>query len=159
MLAELLDRDLKPALELVRQVRRYDAGAAARLYAYLRTDVANLISFPFDARGLYNDEVLNGEGFGEQRRCRETFHREIRDLISEGIESGAFRDLSPDFAQQAITGMTKDTITGIAIGLVSDPDHRPEEVADFVLLGLLSDPCDLPEIRAEVDAMATNAPA
>ena len=153
VLAGLLDRDLMPALELIRGLRRATAGAAARLYAYLLTDVAALISFPFDARGLYNDEVLDGDAFMEQRRCREAFHGEIRSLIAEGVAAGEFRAVDPGFAQRAIQALTMDTIFGLGAGVVSDLSGRPEEVADFVLLGLLGDRGDLDRVRSEAEEL------
>jgi len=154
VLAELLDRDLKPALRLIRGLRQAAGGAAARLYAYVLADIAALICFPFDARGFYNDEVLDGDAFIEQRRCREVFHSEIRGVIAEGVSAGEFRDIDPEFARQAIQALTMDTIFSIGAGAVSDLSQRPEEVADFTLLGLLSDRGDLDRVRREADELS-----
>ncbi|NQV07841.1 TetR/AcrR family transcriptional regulator, partial [bacterium] len=147
VLVELLDRDLRPALALIGAMRSAHAPAATRLYAYLHTDLAALIDFPFDARGLYNDDVLEGEPFAGQRVCREAFHTEVRHLVEEGISSGEFRHIDPEFARQVITAMTLDTIAIVGDHSDKDLTDRPGEIADFVLLGLLADPSTLAAVR------------
>ena len=148
ILAELLDRDLGPALERIRRHRACDAGAAVRLYAYLIDDVAALVASPFDARGLYNDDVLLEDELAAQRRLRTRLHEETRRLIAEGVASGDFRPLDPLFAQQVISGMLLDTIWVAGTHLADDLSDRPVQIADFVLLGMLADPSRLGRVRA-----------
>jgi AcrR family transcriptional regulator len=160
MLAELLDRDLGQSLERVRRYRASGAGAAGCLYAYLMEDVAALIRFPFDARGLYNEAVLEDEPLASQRAQREDLHREFHDLVVQGEASGEFREIDPDFAQQAITGIVMTTISAAWNQRVPmDPDERPRRVADFVLLGLLRDPADLEHVRARAADLADETAA
>ena len=154
MLAELLDRDLGQALERIRRYRATAGCTAARLHAYLVEDVAALSEAVFDARGLYNDEVLGEDHLTEQRNQRKQLHYETRDLVSEGIASGEFREIDPVFAQQVITGMLLDTIWVAGTRLSDDLSNRPTEVADYVLLGLLRKPDSLAMVRAEAAALA-----
>jgi AcrR family transcriptional regulator len=158
ILAELLDRDLRPALERIRRHRAGDAGAAVRLYAYLLDDVAALVASPFDARGLYNDDVLLEDDLADQRRLRTRLHEETRRLIAEGVESGDFRPLDPPFAQQVISGMLLDTIWVAGTHLTDDLSDRPAQIADFVLLGVLADPARLPGIRERAATLGAGSP-
>jgi len=157
MLAELLDRDLGQALERIRRYRATPGSTAARLHAYLVEDVSALSQSTFDARGLYNDEVLGEEHLVEQRNQRRILHHETRDLVAEGIASGEFREIDPAFSQQVITGMLLDTIWVAGTRLSDDLSNRPDEVADFVLLGLLRNPVSLSMVRAEAAALAVEA--
>lgn len=160
MLAELLDRDLGQSLERIRRYRAAGGGAATCLYGYLIEDAEALIRLPFDARGLYNDAVLEDEALATQRGQREDLHREFRDLVVQGQERGEFRDIDPDFAQQAITGVVMTTISAAANEQVPmDPDERPQRVADFVLLGLLRDSSDLEQVRVKAAELSSSAVA
>lgn len=155
MLAELLDRDLGQSLERIRRYRASGAEAGACLYAFLLEDAAALIRFPFDARGLYNDAVLEEEPLASQRAQRGDLHREFRDLVVQGQASGEFRVVDPDFAQQAITGVVMTTITAAGNPhLPMDPEERPRRIADFVLLGLLGDSRDLQRVREQAGNVA-----
>ena len=143
ILAELLERDLVPTLERLRRHRR--AEPAVRLYAYLLEDVAALVEYPFDVRGLYNDEVLATEAFAAQSRLRRRLREETAALVAAAVEDGTYRDVDPRFARRVITGMLLDTIW--ASSAREGVENRPAEVADFVTLGLLADPGDLARIR------------
>jgi AcrR family transcriptional regulator len=158
ILAELLDRDLRPALDRIRRHRAGDAGAAERLYAYLLDDVGALVASPFDARGLYNDDVLLDDDLAEQRRLRTRLHEETRRLIAEGVASGDFRPLDPPFAQQVVSGMLLDTIWVAGTHLADDLADRPAQIADFVLLGMLADPSRLPRVREGASALSAARP-
>jgi AcrR family transcriptional regulator len=149
LLAELLDRDLRPALERIRCHRSTETTAGVRLYAYLCDDVRALVSSPFDARGLYNDEALAEEALAPQLALRRELHCETQRLVQEGIATGEFRPVDPVFAQQVISGTLLDTIWVAGAGLMGDPTSRPVEVADFVLLGLLRDSADLGRVQGE----------
>ena len=156
LLAELLERDLLPALERIRCHNSTEASAAARLYAYLLEDVAALASSPFDARGLYNDDVLLEEELADQRTLRQQLHDETRYLVEDGIARGEFRTVEIVFAQQVITGMLLDTIWVAGTNLVDDLRSRPAEVADFVLLGFLADPSSLDDVRRQATELRSD---
>ncbi len=153
ILAELLNRDLRPALERIRRHRSDDADPAVCLYAYLLEDVAALVAWPFDARGMYNDEVLLEEELADQRRLRTELHEETLGMVTDGIRSGAFRSVDPLFAQQAIIGMLLDTIWVTGTHLAEDLRERPQETADFVLRGLLRHTEALDGVRAGAAAL------
>ena len=158
MLAELLDRDLGQSLERIRRCRAAGGGPAVGLYAYLVEDAAALIRLPFDARGLYNDEVLEDAALAIQRAQREDLHEEFRQVVAEGCATGEFRDIDPDFAQQMITAVVMTTISATGNARVPmDPGERPRRIADFVLLGLLRDPADLDRVRAEATGLGAEA--
>jgi len=154
ILSELLEQDLRPALDRIRCHSTTEAGAAARLYSYLLDDVTALASSPFDARGLYNDEVLLGEDLAAQRALRQQLHHETKRLIEEGIESGQFRKVDTTFAHQVVTGVLLNTIRVAGTNPTQDLRERPREAADFVLLGFLRDPDALNLIRAEALALS-----
>ena len=154
LLAELLERDLRPALERIRCHSTTAADPAARLYSYLLDDVAALASSPFDARGLYNDEVLLGKDLAAQRALRQQLHDDTRRLIDEGIENGQFREIDTTFAQQVITGVLLNTIRVAGTNPTQDLKERPREAADFVLRGFLRDPDTLDLIRDEAVALS-----
>jgi AcrR family transcriptional regulator len=149
ILAELLDRDLGPALERVRRIRASDGSPAARLYAYVTADIAALLSFPYDARGLYDEAVLQDPALAPQRAVQEAFHTEIRELVAEGVATGEFRQVDPGFARETIHAMTIEVIYQRASRPRSDLSDRPEQIADFALRGLLADPATLDAVRAE----------
>ena len=154
IIAELLELDLGPALERIRCHRATSASASARLYAYLLADATALIELPFDARGLYTDEVFLAKGLAEQKALREELHQETSRLVEEGIESGDFRSVDPVFAQQVVSAMMMDTQWHIGAGVSVDRSHRPREIADFILLGLLSDPSRLDRVREDGERLA-----
>ena len=154
ILTELLDRDLGPAVYRGRRIRASAGSAAARLHAYVAGDVAALIGFPFDARGLYRDEVLEDEAFATQRACREALHCEIEALVAEGCEGSEFRDVDPAFAQQVIHAMTIEIILQVATRGSSRLADRPKQIADFVLRGLLAEPAALDDVRSEAARIA-----
>ena len=156
ILAELLEQDLRPALDRIRCHSDTEVGAAARLYSYLLDDVAALVSSPFDSRGLYNDEVLLGGNLAAQRTLRQQLHDETKRLVEEGVESGQFRQVDTTFAQQVVTGMLLDTIRMVGTIPTEGLKRRPREVADFVLLGLLREPGALPLIRDEAMTLSTS---
>jgi AcrR family transcriptional regulator len=156
ILAELLDRDLEPALERIRCFNTSDLDPAARLYAYLLRDVAALTESPFDARGMYNDEVLEDPDLAPQRDKRSALHSETQNLVCAGVDAGVFRDVDPLFAQQIVTGMLLDTIWVTGSDLLEDIEGRPAQVADFVLLGLLRDPKNLEKVRATAIEFVTS---
>ena len=151
ILEELLRRDLAPALDRMHRCRACPGSAGARLYAYLVDDVTALVDSPFDARGLYHDEVLLEDGLADLRDSREQLHRLTRELIAEGVASGEFRPVDPGFAQQTITALLLDTIWVAGVGLKGNLPDRPHQVADFVLLGLLGDPGTLPGVRVSAE--------
>lgn len=148
ILAELLDRDLEPALARISAYREMADDPACCLYAYLLADVAALVRSPYDARGIYNDQVLDEAPMRSQREKRGRLHSETRELIAEGVRRGSFRDVDTRFAQQVITGMLLDTIWAAGTHLIDDAEARPRQVADFVLRGLLCDPDDVESVRA-----------
>lgn len=147
ILAELLDRDLDPTLGRLRRLRASTPDPASALYAYLLEDIAELAVSPFDARGIYNDEVLEDPGLRPQRRKRRALHAEIRELVEEGIESGVFRSVDPAFARRAISGMVLDTIWAKESDDAGDLADRPRQLAEFVLRGLLRDPAAIEAVR------------
>lgn len=149
ILAELLERDLVPALQRLR--RHEHATPAVRLYAYLLEDVAALVEAPFDVRGLYNDAVLAEGGLELQANLRRDLHRGIQNLVADGIAAGEFRDVSPLFARRVITGMLLDTIWASSVR--EGARNRPSEVADFITLGLLRQPAALGHISEEARAL------
>ena len=105
------------------------------------------MEYPFDVRGIYNDEVLAMEGFAPQARLRLDLREETTNLIEAGTANGTFRPVDPQFARRVITGMLLDTIW--ASSAREGVENRPAEVADFVTLGLLNDADDLARIRTE----------
>jgi AcrR family transcriptional regulator len=149
ILAELLERDLVPTLQRLR--RNEGSEPAVRLYAYLLEDVAALVEYPFDVRGLYNDEVLAMEGFAPQSKLRHDLREETAALIAAGTSSGVFREIDPHFARRVVTGMLLDTIW--ASSTREGAENRPAEVADFVTLGMLRDRGELDRIRREARAL------
>jgi AcrR family transcriptional regulator len=155
ILADLLERDLEPAIRRIRCHRSTDASPAVRLYAYLVDDVRSIAESPYDARGMYNDEVLLAESaLSRQRDLRKVLHEETKALVVEGIEHGDFRAVDPLFAQQVVTGMLLDTIWVVGTHLADDAlGDRPHQVADFVLRGLLADVARLPEIHGAAAAL------
>jgi hypothetical protein len=120
---------------------------ASALYGYLLEDIAELASSPFDARGIYNDEVLEEPGLRPQRDKRRLLHHEIRSLVNEGIAEGRFREVDPGFARRAISGMVLDTIWAKESDDAGDLADRPRQLAEFVLRGLLRDPEDIDSVR------------
>ncbi|MCB2223876.1 MAG: TetR/AcrR family transcriptional regulator [Actinobacteria bacterium] len=153
ILAELLDRDLGPALERIRRIRAGGGRPAARLHAYVEADVAALLGFPYDARGLYDESVLEDPALAPQRAAQREFHAEVRGLVAEGLDAGEFHPADAEFVRQLIHAMTVEVIFQAAGQPRSDLADRPAAIAGFVLRGLLADPGDIDAVRAEAAAL------
>lgn len=145
ILIALLDRDLSFAVaNATRFVTSHEMGTpACRLYALILSDLRWLVESPYDARGLYNDFVLEEDTFAEQRAMRAELHRLIREVIEQGIASQELRPIDPRFARQTITALYLDTIRAAGAHVAEDLTDRPRAVAEFVLRGLLADPAGL----------------
>jgi AcrR family transcriptional regulator len=148
ILAELLDADLRPALERITAARQLDAPVAVRLHAYLHSDVAAILQLPYDVRGLYNDDVLQLPELQQQARRRAEMHRATTELVAEGVAAGELTVSDPGFVQHAITGLLLEAIRERGARPSMDPFGRAGDVADFVLRAILSRPESLPEVRA-----------
>lgn len=153
ILAELLERDLRPALERLRRNRV--APPAVRLYAYLMEDVRALSESPFDTRGLYADEVLLDPELAPLLDKQKALHDETRRVVADGIADGSFRDIDPCFGRRVVTAMLLDTIWMISTEPEADCSHLPEQVAEYVLRGLLVDLDSLERVKAEAKTLVS----
>jgi AcrR family transcriptional regulator len=154
ILAQLLDADLVPAQGRIRAALGLPGPAAPRLHAYLRVDVAAIVSLPYDVRGLYNDDVLRSPELAEQAKRRADMHRLTRQLVDEAIDDGELVSFDSDFVQHAITGMLLEAVRERGAAPAGGaPAGRALDVADFILRATMADPGGLEKVREQSDAL------
>lgn len=155
ILATLLNLDLDQLTRRMKLIARSPASAAVKLHAHLALDVTHVLEFPFDVRGLYfkNEEVPDGEEFGEQRKKLESVHRQIRGFVKSAISDGQFGVIDPEFVRLLVSS----TIIGVMWTRGPDPTRgsstRSHELPDFVLRALLARPDELGTIKRESEAL------
>jgi AcrR family transcriptional regulator len=115
-----------------------------RLRRYIRDHCAMLWDRPAMLRLMHREIVAND---GPDERMRDTFGRNTRmlaGLIGEGVATGAFRPVKPEFAVRALVGTINMFVTGCAyMGEQIDRESVTSFIADLYLRGLASD--DEPE--------------
>ena len=145
----LLDSDLGTAVQFVEVPAGAGAAAPARLYRYLRRDVAHLTSSPYNLTGVYAEEVMGDPEFEPWARKRAVLHGAVERIVRDGIREGAFVAVPSELVRESIAGILVRTLTIYSGGRRRVPDNLGDEIASFVLRALLVDPRTLDDIRGD----------
>jgi AcrR family transcriptional regulator len=152
ILEALLGYSVDVALAEATALRDAPGSPAARLYRYVRWDIAYCTTSPYDLRGVHRDDVVAEPALAAWAAKLDALHAAIRTIIEQGVAAGELDAPDPEFARQAITGLTLETIRAHGAGSEDEPEGRPERAAEFALRALLLDPARLPAVRAEATA-------
>jgi AcrR family transcriptional regulator len=144
----LIELDLGPSIDRIRQRIDEDCSWAEKLHMVVACDVREALVQPFDARGLYQDAVLGLDEFAAERTGIALFHELVEHVIIRGQQAGEFVDFEPSFVQRAMNGVLFETLREQGGPAGPMREARPLQAADFVVRSLLVDPARLDGIRA-----------
>ena len=153
----LLAFDLDLPHSYARALREAAGSPAVRLYRYVLWDIAYCVSSPFDLRGLHGADIIEEPALDVWKQKVEEYHADVRQIIEQGVAAGELCCPDPEFARQAITGITLETVRQHGAGTAGDGRDRPDRAASFAVRALLADPGRLAEVRALAHA-ALDAP-
>ncbi len=146
----LLEWDLGRALPRVREIADLDEPAPVRLYRYLRFDVGHLSTAPYNLSAIYNEEVIGSPEFAPWARLRNELHLVVQRIVSDGIASGDFIEISPPLVRQAIAGILVRALT-LHSGGRGEGAQLADQVALLIVRGLLAQPARIDQIRMLAD--------
>jgi len=147
IMSALYDYDLSTAVQTAALEATKPGPPEIRLYAYLLDDVQWLLCSPYDLGGLHRMHVLREPAFAKWRDKLDELRRYRLQMIREAIDSGAFIDIAPEFAHEAITAMIVGVIQSHDPDAKKNPERHARELAGLALRALLKDPSDLAKIR------------
>jgi AcrR family transcriptional regulator len=158
IVAELLDRDLRPAAARVRYFAELPGPAAPRLYAYIIADYRALRSADYDVRGIYTSGLLDEPDFADSRARSDQFFKDLQWIVEQGVTSRELRPVRPAHAQQAIAGMFYAAIWAPRWLSGEDAASWPEESAELILRGVLRRPSAFPRVRQAAQLILASVP-
>jgi AcrR family transcriptional regulator len=130
------ERALDHILEVAREVRRESRGPAAALRHLIERHVAIMVHEFHGTALALEVGALSGARLDEVVKRRDRYERILRDVIAEGVRTGAFRSVDAKLAAFAILG----SINWIAQWYRPAGRLRPEDIgvsfADLFLRGL-----------------------
>jgi AcrR family transcriptional regulator len=148
----LVELDLGPSIDRVRHRLDEESTWGEKLHLTVACDVREILTQPFDARGLYQDAVLAMPEFDEERRGIELFHDLVEKLIRSGTKAGEFVAFEASFVLRAANGVMFETLREQGGPTGRKRAQRPLQAADFVLRAVLADPAELARIRAVTES-------
>lgn len=151
ILEELLGETLDEPLRVVRRMQAAEGSPAARLYAYIRFDVAHLQRSPYVLQGLFGTYLLKDPDLVRWYEGASDLYDTVAALVAEGTAVGEFREINPDFAAGAVGGLVEQTFS-VWEPYGTEPDVAGW-VADFCLSALLRDPAILEKVRRVADSL------
>jgi len=165
ILAELLDRTLRPTLEMSRRLEQADLGPEATVWVLAERDVGNLCAGPHNLGALQLLPEARGERFAWFWRRRQRLFSFYRRAIGAGVAAGVFPAGAGPTAPDLVFGLVESVITAKPV-VRSDPT-TPTRIADAALRMLGVPPARLNSARAraarfiehELEAEVPDAPA
>ena len=145
ILEELLAETLDEPLRVVQTMRATAGSPAARLYAYIRFDVAHLQQSPYVLQGLFGTYLLKDPDLVKWYDGASDLYDAVAAIVAEGVAAGEFRDIEPDFAAAAVGALIEQAFSVWAVYGIEPT--VPGLVADFCLRALLRDPAALDQVR------------
>lgn len=147
ILAELVDADLAQAMDRFAEAAALDIGPSERFHYFLTVSSRDYLTLPYDARGYYSDAVLSEPEFAPQRRSIERHHAHIRSFVRDGMSTGEFRSIDPEFVQRAVIGLQFEAMRERETSAAAPVAERPLQAADFILRAVLADPDRVEAVR------------
>lgn len=157
MLEELLAETLDEPLRVVRKMQAAQGSPAARLYAYVRFDVAHLHQSPYVLQGLFGTYLLEDPDLVPWFQRASDLYDAVAAIVAEGVRVREFRQIDPDFAAGAVGGLVEQTYS-VWKPYGSEPDV-PVLVADFCVSALLRDVDDLEKARTQASSFDVSGDA
>lgn len=145
ILEELLGETLDEPLRVVRKLQEAAGSPAARLWAYVRFDVAHLHESPYVLQGLFGTYLLRDPDLVGWFQRASDLYDAVAAIVAEGTQAGEFREIDPDFAAGAVGGLVEQTFS-VWEPYGTGPDV-PALVADFCVSALLRNADDLATAR------------
>jgi AcrR family transcriptional regulator len=145
ILAELLDRTLRPTLEMSRRLERAALGPEATLWVLAERDVGNLCAGPHNLGALQLLPEARGDQFAWFWRRRQRLSSFYRRAIRAGAEIGLFPAATRATAPDLVFGLVESVITAKPV-VRADP-ATPAQVADSALRMLGVTPARLERAR------------
>lgn len=145
ILAELLDRTVRPALELSRRLDRAELGPESALWVLTERDVSNLCAGPANLGALQLLPEARGEQFAWFWKRRQRLAASYRRTIRAGVEGGLFPDGTHPTSADLIFGLVESVVTAKAS--VRSDARTPELIADGTLRLLGVRPARLVQAR------------
>ncbi len=145
ILAELLDRTLRPTLEMSRRLEQADFGPEATLWALADRDVGNLCAGPHNLGALQLLPEARGDQFAWFWRRRQRLFSFYRRTIGAGVAAGLFPAGAGPSAPDLVFGLVESVITAKPV-VRADPT-TPAQIADAALRMLGVPPDRLDEAR------------
>jgi AcrR family transcriptional regulator len=131
ILSELLDRTVRPTLELTRRLDAAALGPEATLWALVERDVSNLCRGPNNLGALQLLPEARAEQFAWFWRRRDRLFGFYRRQVRAGLGAGVFGSVDPSTAADLVFGLVESTIT--ARPVVRNDPVMPDRVADAAL--------------------------
>jgi AcrR family transcriptional regulator len=149
MLIELLDRTVRPTLDVVHRLKldNYDPDLA--LWHLTRVDTANLCEGPQNLGALQLLPESHGHQFQFFWRRRTQLFRVYARLIARGYDSGTFRQADPRTSAEVVFGLVESVIT-------AGPSFRKRTTTPVVIADAALRICGVPPGRARVVARAAS---
>ena len=131
ILSELLDRTVRPTLELTRRLEAADLGPEATLWVLAEQDVSNLCRGPNNLGALQLLPEARADQFAWFWRRRDRVFAFYRREVRAGLEAGVFGSVDPVTAPDLVFGLVESVIT--ARPTVRNDPVMPDRVADAAL--------------------------
>jgi AcrR family transcriptional regulator len=147
ILAELLDRTLRPTLDMSRRLEQADLGPEAMLWVLAERDVSNLCAGPHNLGALQLLPEARGDQFAWFWRRRQRLSSFYRRAIRAGVEAGLFPAGTGPTAPDLVFGLVESVITAKPV-VRADP-ATPLQIADAALRMLGVAPARLERARGK----------
>ncbi|HEX7444093.1 MAG TPA: TetR/AcrR family transcriptional regulator [Acidimicrobiales bacterium] len=131
ILAELLDRTLRPTLEMSRRLEQAGLGPEATLWVLAERDVGNLCAGPHNLGALQLLPEARGEQFAWFWRRRQRLSSFYRRAVRAGVGAELFPAGTGPTAADLVFGLVESVITAKAV-VRADPT-TPSQIADAAL--------------------------
>jgi AcrR family transcriptional regulator len=146
ILAELLDRTLRPPLEMSRRLEQADLGPEATLWVLAERDVSNLCAGTHNLGALQLLPEARADQFAWFWRRRQRLFSFYRRAIRAGLESRLFPAGAGPNAPELVFGLVESVITAKPV-VRADP-LTPSQIADAALRMLGVPPARLDRARS-----------
>jgi AcrR family transcriptional regulator len=131
ILAELLDRTLRPTLDMSRRLEQAGLGPEATLWVLAERDVGNLCAGPYNLGALQLLPEARGDQFAWFWRRRQRLFSFYRRAVRAGADAGLFPAGSGPTASELVFGLVESVITAKEV-VRADPT-TPAQIADGAL--------------------------
>jgi AcrR family transcriptional regulator len=146
ILAELLDRTLRPPLEMSRRLEQADLGPEATLWVLAERDVSNLCAGTHNLGALQLLPEARADQFAWFWRRRQRLFSFYRRAIRDGVQSDLFPAGAGSTAPELVFGLVESVITAKPV-VRADP-RTPSQIADGALRMLGVPPARLERARS-----------